>query len=165
MQDEIDPPGTKLLQRQNQLFQTPGEAIKPEDHDHLEGAAPGISHEGIQDWPAFRSTTRPVGVDLVKRPCSLGDQIAEWLFLHSGILIVANRLAVARLSGRGDSNVDGGAARDAASILLVRHRRSPLGEPQRGCQIFAEVFCSISAPFTGALEQAAENRGDCIALD
>jgi hypothetical protein len=114
-----------LLQSQDQLFHTPGEAVETKDYDHLEGSAPGVGHERIQARAPLGRIADPVPEDLVKRLSALSDQILERLLLHSGILIVAHTVALAGFCGRGDSDVDASALRRTSNNPLIHCRRSP----------------------------------------
>ena len=47
----------EFFQGQDQLLYTAKKAIKAEDHNHVEGSTPGVSHKRIQTRPAFLGPT------------------------------------------------------------------------------------------------------------
>jgi hypothetical protein len=94
MRNEVNFQRAEFLQREHKLFDAACETIESPDHNHVERAAAGVSHQWIQAWSSFLDATQPVGIDPVQRPSAVCDQISERPLLNGGVLLKCDYLAV-----------------------------------------------------------------------
>jgi hypothetical protein len=75
IRDEVNSETPKLFERDDKLFGTPGESVKPPNDHNVESTPPRVNDELIKVRPPFLGTADSVRVDTLQFPPALPDHL------------------------------------------------------------------------------------------